>query len=151
MRLHNGIKHTARILTWSRHPWETLTNDQGLSVHGQKPVAARWALLPDECDDSGHANIPGLEWMNLVVVQTRPSSSLLWIIRIISLSVMMAVMDLQGYNSLLLKHRCQGSNRSYKKGRDFRVWQIQVGTPVLPLTSYVILVCFLNLSGLQVS
>lgn len=41
-------------------PLGTLTNDQGLSTHGQEPAAASWALLPDECDSSRPLNVPEL-------------------------------------------------------------------------------------------
>lgn len=42
-------------------PLGTLTNDQGLSTHGQEPATASWALLPDECDSSRPLNVPELK------------------------------------------------------------------------------------------
>ena len=61
VHFYSGMRQAARILTRSRHPWGTLTNDQGLSTHGQEPAAASWALLPGEHDSSRPVNFPGLE------------------------------------------------------------------------------------------
>lgn len=51
---------TRQALNMKQAPRGPLTNDQGLSTHGQEPAAASWALLPDECNGSRPLNVPDL-------------------------------------------------------------------------------------------
>lgn len=92
-QLYSGMRHTARILTQSRHPWGTLTNDRGLSAHGQEPAAASWALLPDECDSSRPVTIPG-QGVNVSSGIQNNNEVCVIFIKTISLSIIVAVIQL---------------------------------------------------------
>lgn len=150
MQLYSGVRHTARILTWSRHSWGTLTNDQELSAHGQEPVTTSWAPLPDECDSSWLVECSRTRSKRILVVfktTTKFSSSSLGLLSVglwfgfgfgfNSRAFLLAwrfcysiVKDLQTCNSLLLKHRGWECNKNYGTNRNFRVWPFPVGTPV---------------------
>lgn len=123
-------------------PWGTLTNDWGLPGHGQQPMAASWALLPDSCDSSrlmkhfrtGANDSSGIPNNSL---QPHPNYG----------SSYSTIMGLQGQNSLLLRNIDGGGIAGAV--RLTSVLTALIGTLGASLPSYMILVQISNPSELQ--